>query len=692
MSEGISIPGVSDKYKTNDLVTSLMAVERKPLEREKENLEKYNAQQSAWRDVNQKMSTLRDSVKTLYSFENPFSNKLTSSTQEEAVTADAGREADFNSFQIDVLNPATADRFLSSSIDKEMKVPAGNYNFKVGEKTIKFNWKGGKLSDWVTSLNKRGGQYIKASLIGVSKSQQSLLIESLKTGSENKLVFEDAAYEFAKNSGMIEPVQSEKITFDSAVTSYATPETKDSITQQNLPVISKDKVSVTEGKINLPPRSGVTLKLPVNAKKETVKVEFTVSENDITDITEELNSKATGPVLPNPGGIEFKGVSIYNNPQETLFTVPDTSAVIPVQPVKNNNLVYVKNSDGSEELVDYTGFEKNAETGERKIVLSLKDFPQAESIIFRNSNTGKNYSVSVPSAYDVSDALGYKAVHPITNAEDATFKYEGITLTRPTNDIDDVVPHITLHLHDKTEKTATIKVEPDIESAKDALITFVGKYNQTIAEMNILYQNKPELISELDYLTDSEIEKQTEKLGMFFGDTTISNGKNSLQQIVANNYRYSENDSITLLSQIGISTNASSGVTAGYNAAQMRGYLEIDEKKLDSALENNLNDIKQLFGFDTDGDLIIDNGIGYKLDKQLTAWVQSGGILSTKTSALDRSIKSSNQKISKLEDQLDKKEQELKRKYASMEGTLNSLESQKTTINNFANQNNNNNR
>ena len=94
---------------------------------------------------------------------------------------------------------------------------------------------------------------------------------------------------------MIEPVQSEKITFDSAVTSYATPETKDSITQQNLPVISKDKVSVTEGKINLPPRSGVTLKLPVNAKKETVKVEFTVSENDLTDITEELNSKALIP-------------------------------------------------------------------------------------------------------------------------------------------------------------------------------------------------------------------------------------------------------------------------------------------------------------------------------------------------------------------------------------------------------------
>ena len=76
MADGLNIPGVSDKYKTNDLVKSLMEVERIPLKREEANLETYNKQQSAWRDINQKMSSLRESVKSLYSFENPFSNKL----------------------------------------------------------------------------------------------------------------------------------------------------------------------------------------------------------------------------------------------------------------------------------------------------------------------------------------------------------------------------------------------------------------------------------------------------------------------------------------------------------------------------------------------------------------------------------------------------------------------------------------
>ena len=119
----------------------------------------------------------------------------------------------------------------------------------------------------------------------------------------------------------------------------------------------------------------------------------------------------------------------------------------------------------------------------------------------------------------------------------------------------------------------------------------------------------------------------------------------------------------------------------------MRGYLEVDEKKLDAALAENIDQIKNLFGYDSDGDLIVDNGIGYRLDKQLTSWVQSGGIISAKTNSLESQIKSSNQKITRLQTQLDRKEAELKRKYAQMEGSLGSLESQQNSLQNFANQN-----
>ena len=95
-----------------------------------------------------------------------------------------------------------------------------------------------------------------------------------------------------------------------------------------------------------------------------------------------------------------------------------------------------------------------------------------------------------------------------------------------------------------------------------------------------------------------------------------------------------------------------------------------------------------LFGYDTDGDLIIDEGIAYKLDKQITAYTQTGGIIALKTSTLDSKIKSSQTRITKLEDQMEQKEAELKQKYSSMQGSLSNLENQQTTISNFTKQQN----
>ena len=101
-----------------------------------------------------------------------------------------------------------------------------------------------------------------------------------------------------------------------------------------------------------------------------------------------------------------------------------------------------------------------------------------------------------------------------------------------------------------------------------------------------------------------------------------------------------------------------------------------------------VEDVKNIFGYDSDGDLIIDKGIAYQMDKQLTAYVQSGGIFAMKTTSLDGKIKASEQKISRLETQMNDKEADLKNKYGRMQGALNSLENQQNSIQNFSRQKN----
>ncbi len=691
MADGLNIPGVSDKYKTNDLVKSLMEVERIPLKREEANLETYNKQQSAWRDINQKMSSLRESVKSLYSFENPFSNKLASSSDEFAVSVDAGREADFGSFKIDVLQPAQADRFLSDEIGSDYNVPQGKYTFKVGKKTIEYNWKGGKLTDFVDSVNKRGNNTIKASLIGVSPDKKSLLLESLKTGEENALVLENKAFDLALKIGMISETKPETTNFTINQESMKITKTKDAIEQEGLEPISKSRVSTTSRQITIGARGGFETDLPESiTSKKNQKIEFTFTEEKIKDITEGTGSVKEVFQVPSAGGIEYEGITVYNNLSETTLPPGEEKKLEGLKSIEtsNENIFFIKDIDGNETALTHQYFSSDGKTKSTKVSFKLDDFPNAKTLVVRNSNTGKEITMTMPVATDNRTSLGYKPNHAASQACDAKIRYEGITLSRPSNDIDDVVPHITLHVHEKTEKTATVKIEPDTESAKDAIITFVGKYNQTIAEINILTTNKPEVISELDYLSKDEQEEAKEKLGMFQSENSLRTGKTNLMQIVSGNYKFLDSAQITMLSQIGVSTNASGGTRGGYNPSQMRGYLEVDEKKLDQSLASNLNDIKNIFGYDSDGDLIIDDGIGLKLDKQLSAWVQSGGIINTKNQAIDSKIKATNTKITKLQTQLDRKEAELKMKYANMQGTLGGLESQQNSIQNFANQSN----
>ena len=649
---GINIPGVTDQYKTNETIEKLMKVERIPLTREQSQLDELKAQKDAWRDINSQLSSLREKTKGLYSFENPFNNKITDSTQEGAISAEATRSAEIQSFKIDVIQPATADRFLSDEMEKDFKVPSGVYKYKVGERELNLNWKGGSLKDFSNAINRRSNGIVKSMIIGGSAGKSSLMIEALSTGRENRLEFIENAKDFALSSGMIEPVKSEKNAFGEDAT--------------------------------LLPENTLDIEIPkelLNLKN--THITFSLIATDTDDVAEAYNKTIPGtPDLNSSGSAEFGGITITNldSDSESLEKQP-----APKEKVQTEQVVYAVMADGTEKLIETPGLF----TEDSLVDISLKDYDGIASIKIKNANTGKQLDVSSPSSYDSGKSLGYQPKNPVSEADDAILKYEGIQITRAKNDIDDIIPEITLHVHDKTEKTATISVKPDKEASKDALIQFVGQYNRTVAELNILSQNKEEIITELDYLTSDEREAEMKKLGMFVTDFTLPTIKSNMASIITAGYQTSDQAAITMLSQIGISTNASGG-NGSYSQSRLRGYLEIDEKKLDQAIENHLDDIKRLFGYDSDGDLVSDQGIAVLLDKQITAYTQTGGILAMKTSGLDSKIKTSEQRIARLESQMDRKEAELRNKYGQMEGSLNSLEGQQNSINNFTNQQNRN--
>ncbi len=646
MSE-INIPGVTaSKYKTNELIEGLMKVERVPRDRAETELETYKKQQSAWRQINQTSTTLRDAAKGLYSFSNPFNEKLAESTDERALTASATREAKDQSFRVTVNQVAEADAFLSAELASDAKVPPGKYSFAVGSSRVSFSWKGGSHAEFADAITRRGTGTLRASLIQITPRTRSLLIESLKTGASERLTFEDDALPFALESKIIK--------------------------KNDASAIGVAKDSITVG-----PESNGLIEFSRPAKaKDGLALEYRVRAKE--GLPDPASEESTAVEAHMPSSMSWGGLTIHNaepnlpiEPEKTKqkTTVTDDSVIslrstrgvaIPLKPIS---------ASGAEETIR----------------VPLAEFGDVDALVIHNRNTGKTVSVDEIKIVDPRAAGQYAPVNPVSVAQDAIIKYEGITVTRPKNDIDDLVPGVTLTLNEATAKQETVTVKPDVETAKEAVIKLIGTYNRVLAEINILTQTKPEIVEEITYFTEDEKKSAQERLGMMQGDTTLNGLKASLQRHVTGVYGADETSTTRTLAQIGVSSRSTAG--GGFEASRLRGYLEIDEKKLDEALEKRMSEVKTLFGFDSDGDLVIDTGVAHAIDTNLTPYVQTGGIFAIRTSGLDTRISGTEKRITRLDEQLKAKESELKAKYGQMEGTLNSLQQQSNSISNFSNQN-----
>jgi len=647
----ISIPGVTaSKYKTDELIQGLMKAERIPRDRAESELKKYKQEQSAWRQLNQLTTVLRDASKTLYSYNNPFSEKIAASTNERALTATVTREAKEQSFRVLVSQIAQTDSFLSNEIDSKGTVPQGEYTFSVGDKSVTFSWKGGSYKDFSEALNRRSSGILRASFIQITPKTSSMLLESLKPGEKNRLTFSGDARNFAIEAGFITP--------------------------NDTAPVSPEKEAHTA-----PPLSSERIDFSGNARaKDGLVLTFSVSVHPVPSGSTGENA-ASGLEPVKAGSVTYANITIENAHSEGAPT--DAQPVLKPQPVTDMSVLSLRSSKGVQ--IPLPAVRDSEEPVEMSIPLS--EYGDVDALLVNNKNTEKELRISGLKISDPRAAGDVIPVNPVSIAQDAVLKYEGITIRRPTNTIDDLVPGVTLQLFEPTDKNETISVKPDTDLAKEAIITLVAHYNRVMAELNILTQNKPEVISEIQYFTEDETKTAEERLGMMLGDSTLTGLKNALQRITSSGYRANDTTTITILSQLGISTRSTAG--SGVDSSKLRGYLEIDEKKLDEALKTKIEDIKLLFGFDSDGDLVVDSGIAQALDKNLTPYVQTGGIFPNRTSGLGTKITASEKKIAQLDTQLERKEAELKSQYGQMEGTLNSLQNQSNSISNFSKQNSN---
>ncbi|HTX72068.1 MAG TPA: flagellar filament capping protein FliD [Rectinemataceae bacterium] len=677
----ISIPGVgTDKYGSDKLIEGLMKLERVPRDREADRLKTLQDQRAVWLDFNQRLSTLRGSAQDLFSFKNPFADRLAKSSNEDSLTATATREALEQTRTIVVKQVASADRFISSELPKDYRVPAGTYSFTVGGKSLDLRFSGGSLQEFADALTRKGGDLIRAEVIAVQPTTLSLVVESLKTGAVNKLGFAADALPLALDTHIVERVSSSRQDFDPSKPAAWTTGIDSSLVKvaqapaelglnasaQILAIVAGSAPG--EAKLALPTATksgGLTLELkyrlvPLSAPSAAVP--------------------PPGPSLKSIGSATYEGITVNGAPSASAL--PDWSPP-PLPPrIEDKAMASLLTADGRAvplpELQDGTGIQT--------LSVRLSDYlPDISAIAFRVRDTTRRLEIVSARVYDPSETGGYRPLKPISTAQDAVASVDGIDIQRPSNDISDAVPGVTLTLKAPSDKPVRLTVEPNRDAAKDAIIAMVGNYNRLMAQINILSSKDDRLISEITYFTDDEKKSAAEHLGELQGDPTLSLLRSSLQRIMMNSYPTAEGSALALLAQIGIATDASKpGGGKSYDVSKMRGYLEIDEDALKKALQDHFVGVKQLFGYDSQGSLIVDSGVAFSLDRLLKPYVETGGIISLKTGTLDQQITSTKKTIDDLDVQLAAKQQDLKEKYGQMEGALNQMQSTSNSLDNFA--------
>ncbi|UTC61555.1 flagellar filament capping protein FliD [Treponema sp. OMZ 788] len=640
----LSIPGVNSTYEK--LVEALMKKERIPRDREADKLERLQLQDDSWRQVGKFSLEVRNAARELYSFNNPFVEKIAESSNERSVTATASRGAKDQNIKINVIQVAESDKFLTKEVNKDIEIKKGKYTFKVGEKNVSVNWKGGKYKGFIDLVNSRAKDILNITEIKISPETKSLLFSSNMTGEKNRLEFADDALPFALEMGLIKKNDSSSI--------------KTSVSSIEAKPESSQKIDFSE---SVRAKGQYVMELTVSIKEPSVPA----AEK------EDMGEK----VYEQLGSISYRGIVIQNEPSNAGLEKARMEQKDKAVPKVDMNILALESTRGV--LIPLPPLSENAET--QTITIPLAEYGDVKALAINNNNTEKAVFIENIRIFDPKAAGDYIPVNPVSTAKDAIINFEGIQIKRDKNDIDDLIPGVTLHAHESSEKQEKLTIKPNVEAVKNAIIELVAKYNRFFAQINILTQNKPEIIEELTYLSEAEVEDAKKKLGLMYGDSTLMSFKSNLRQTINAPYKPADDSKIFMLSQLGVSTKSDS--SGGVDMSRLRGYLEIDEKKLDEALNNNMEEVKLFFGFDSDGDILIDSGLAHAMYEYINPYTQRGGILGIKNDALKLKMDASQKRIENYDKKLAEKELALKKKYGIMDGTLKSLQKQSQTMDNF---------
>jgi flagellar hook-associated protein 2 len=285
----------------------------------------------------------------------------------------------------------------------------------------------------------------------------------------------------------------------------------------------------------------------------------------------------------------------------------------------------------------------------------INDGSSAPFKVMITGANGATEGFSISSTDTAGNAFGTGLTVPSGyGAADASVVVDGISYTRKSNLITDIIPGVTLSLKGVTTSAASISMDRDTTDLKTRLNALVVAYN----DFNDIVNQTTDPKSTLETYGNTLV-----------GDSTVRMIRQQMRSLLFSPSS-TPGRSVSALSQLGYSLNE-------------KGVLSLDAAKLDTVIQNNFEDVTKLFtgGYNNLSTYSsLRAGIAGDAVKKLTDMLSSTGQLATKTNNANTENDKYRVRLVALQTRMDALLARYQKQFASMESLVGSVNSQKTSL------------
>lgn len=242
--------------------------------------------------------------------------------------------------------------------------------------------------------------------------------------------------------------------------------------------------------------------------------------------------------------------------------------------------------------------------------------------------------------------LKKNSLSTIQEARDATFKYNGISLTRSSNTIDDIVVGMSIELLQDSDKSTNLSVKQDVDAVATEMSNLVQSYNS--------------LMKQLSDMTTANVDKGT--VGIFSGDSSFTTiGRDIMKSMMA------MDPNGTSLAHFGI--DLSQDGTMSFKESVFREKFNADPKKAEEFFSARNYENPSLSG-----------GVFVKLDEMMQKYTKFGGVIDNLSQGSEKELKTLNENKSRSKALLDARYDTMTMRFAQYDSIISRLNNQFSSL------------